>query len=178
MRVIAGRAKGHNLNTPQGLDTRPTLDRVKESVFSMLYPYLEGSYVLDLFAGSGGLGIEAISRGAEKCAFVDSSKKAYDCILENLKHTKLSDYASVYLKKADDFLNHTCEKFHIIFLDPPYSKGIEDDIFPKLLKVIEDNGVIVLETETPAGEFEGFDLIKQVRYGRVYISVYKKGESK
>jgi 16S rRNA (guanine(966)-N(2))-methyltransferase RsmD len=134
--------------------------------------------VLDLFSGSGGLGIEAISRGAEKCVFVDSSKKAYDCILENLKHTKLSDYALVYLKNAEDFLNQNLEKFDIVFLDPPYSKGMEKNIFPKLLKVIKDNGIVVLETEVLVGEFDGFNLIKQVKYGRVYISVYKKGESK
>ncbi len=177
MRVVAGIAKGHKLKTLDSNDVRPTLDRVKESVFSILYPYLENAKVLDLFAGSGSLGIEAISRGAALCHFVDVSKKSYDCVIENLKHTKLEGYAVTHLKSAESFLASNTERFDIIFLDPPYSKGIEDNVFPHLSKILEDDGVILLETEESPGEYEGFKSVRRAKYGRVFVTVYKKGDS-
>lgn len=178
MRVVAGKAKGHKLKTLEGNDVRPTLDRVKESVFSILYPYLQGAVVLDLFAGSGGLGIEAISRGASVCHFVDISKKSYDCVIENLRHTKLEEYAVMHLKSAESYLSSNSEKFDIIFLDPPYSKGIEDGVFPYLADSLADNGVILLETEESPKEYDGFSSVRRAKYGRVYVTVYKKGDSK
>ncbi|MBO5452551.1 MAG: 16S rRNA (guanine(966)-N(2))-methyltransferase RsmD [Clostridia bacterium] len=178
MRVIAGKAKGHSLKTLEGKDVRPTLDRVKESVFSILYPYLENAKVLDLFAGSGALGIEAISRGASVCHFVDVSKKSYDCVIENLRHTKLEDCAVMHLKSAESFLSTNSESFDIIFLDPPYSKGFEDSIFPYLKDCLSDDGVILLETEESPREYDGFESVRRARYGRVFVTVYKKGDSK
>ena len=177
MRVVAGIAKGHKLKTLDSKDVRPTIDRVKESVFSILYPYLENAKVLDLFAGSGSLGIEAISRGASVCHFVDISKKSYDCVVENLRHTKLENYAFTHLKSAESFLDANTEKFDIIFLDPPYSKGLEDNIFPQLSKILEDDGVILLETEQPPVEYDGFESVRRAKYGRVFVTVYKKGDS-
>lgn len=176
MRVIAGIAKGHNLKTLEGQDVRPTLDRVKESVFSILYPYLENAKVLDLFAGSGSLGIEALSRGAEFCHFVDKSVKSVECVKENLSHTRLAEKSAVHIKNAEDFLKSCNEKFDIIFLDPPYSKGIEREIFPYLSESLDDGGVILLETEIDPPEYENFYSIKRAKYGRVYITVYKKGD--
>ena len=175
MRVIAGSAKGHNLKTLDGQDVRPTLDRVKESVFSILYPYLEDAKVLDLFAGSGSLGIEALSRGAEICHFVDKSIKSIECVKFNLSHTKLTEKSIIHLKSAEDFLKTCHEKFDIIFLDPPYSKGIESEIFPHLTEKLEDDGVILLETEIETPEYDGFYSVRRAKYGRVYITVYKKG---
>ena len=178
MRVIAGKAKGHKLKTLEGSDVRPTLDRVKESVFSILYPYLQDAVVLDLFAGSGALGIEALSRGASACHFVDASKKSYDCVIENLRHTKLDDMAFTHLKSAESFLSTNTEKFDIIFLDPPYSKGFEDSVFPYLSDCLEEDGVILLETEESPKEYEGFKSVRRAKYGRVFVTVYKKGDSK
>lgn len=173
MRVITGLAKGCKLSSPIGLDVRPTLDRVKESLFSMLYPYIRESVVLDLFAGSGGLGIEALSRGAASCSFVEKNKKAYDCVVNNLRHTKLIDNASVNLCSYEDFLNRNTQKFDIVFIDPPYSMGFEESVFPKLISHLNDDSVVVLESEEPLKQFDGYEVLKNVRYGRVFITLYK-----
>lgn len=173
MRVITGKAKGCKLSSPEGLDVRPTLDRVKESLFSILYPYINNSNVLDLFAGSGALGIEALSRGAVKCTFIDKNKKSYDCVINNLRNTRLVDLASVYLSSYEDYLNKNCEQFDLVFLDPPYSLGIEDDVFVRLHSHVHKDSIIVLESETEQKDFEGYEVIRNVRYGRVYLTLYK-----
>lgn len=173
MRVITGMAKGCKLSSPEGLDVRPTLDRVKESLFSILYPYLGKIDVLDLFAGSGALGIEALSRGVSSCTFVDKNKKSYDCIINNLRHTRLSENATVNLCGYDDFFKKNIKKFDLVFLDPPYSLGIEEDVFSKIAQHIKDDAVIVLESEVELKKFEGYEVIKNVRYGRVYLTLYK-----
>ncbi len=177
MRVIAGSAKGHKLLSPAGMDVRPTLDRVKESLFSILYPYLSEAQVLDLFSGSGALGIEALSRGAESCVFVDSSSASLKCTEDNLNKTRLADRAALEKCTYEVFLKRNSKRFDIIFLDPPYSKGIEDDVFKLLGAAADEKTVIVLETEAPSAEYEGFYKIKSAKYGRVYITLYKKEES-
>lgn len=177
MRVIAGLAKGHQLFSPDGEDTRPTLDRVKESLFSILYPYLKEAVVLDLFAGTGGLGIEALSRGAVDADFIDNSKKAYDCIIRNLRKTRLDEKAKVHFTAFEKFLKATSKKYDIVFLDPPYNKGIEDKVFAEISKVLKEDSVVVLETEYVAGEYDGFEIIRQAKYGRVYITLYRQTES-
>ena len=176
MRVIAGLAKGHQLFSPEGEDTRPTLDRVKESVFSILYPYLRDSVVLDLFAGTGSLGIEALSRGAVDADFVDNGKKAYDCIIRNLRKTRLDDKAKVHFTAFEKYLSTCNKKYDIVFLDPPYNKGVEDKVFAVIEKNLDENSVVVLETEYMAENYEGFEIIKQAKYGRVYITLYKPME--
>ena len=173
MRVIAGLAKGHQLFSPEGEETRPTLDRVKESVFSILYPYLREANVLDLFAGTGGLGIEALSRGATYADFVDNNKKAYDCIIRNLRKTRLEDKASVHFTAYEKYLSTCHKKYDIVFLDPPYNKGIEEKVFAELGKNLSEASVVVLETEYLAENFDGFEIIKQAKYGRVYITLYR-----
>ena len=173
MRVIAGLAKGHQLFSPEGEETRPTLDRVKESVFSILYPYLREAVVLDLFAGTGGLGIEALSRGATCADFVDNNKKAYDCIIRNLRKTRLEDKASVHFTAYEKYLSTCHKKYDIVFLDPPYNKGIEEKVFAELGKNLNEASVVVLETEYLPESFEGFEIIKQAKYGRVYITLYR-----
>ena len=174
MRVIAGIAKGHNLLSPRGMDVRPTLDRVKESLFSILYPYLKDASVLDLFSGTGALGIEALSRGASACVFVDSSGESLSCTRDNLVKTKLEDMAVLEKCTFVVFLKKNTKKFDIIFLDPPYSKGIEDDVFRHIGGSLADGGVIVLETESPSSEYGGFEKIRSAKYGRVYITLYQK----
>ena len=174
MRVIAGTAKGHKLFAPVGLDVRPTLDRVKESVFSMLYPYLSNASVLDLFAGTGALGIEALSRGASRCTFVDLNRKSLDTVKINLEKTHLYDKSDLVLSSADKYLKTTNKFFDIVFIDPPYSKGIENDVFPLLCENVNSDSIIVLETEEIPPVFDGFSVFKQSKYGRVYITLLKK----
>ncbi|MBF0544410.1 MAG: 16S rRNA (guanine(966)-N(2))-methyltransferase RsmD [Candidatus Riflebacteria bacterium] len=124
MRVIAGIARGHNLKMPKGNQTRPAMDRVKGSLFSILVQRIEGARFLDLFAGSGGLGIEALSRGAEYSAFVDSSSFCIEAIKDNLIHTKLIEKAQIFQEDCLRFIKRSQVKpFDIVCIDPPYSKG-------------------------------------------------------
>lgn len=174
MRVISGRARGHKLIAPDGLDVRPTLDRVKESVFSALLPYLSDAKVLDLFSGSGSLGIEALSRGALSCDFVDSSRKSVQATNDNLKATKLLDSAKVSFADWKSFLAGCSTEYDLVFLDPPYTKGIEDEVMKVLPKNVTESGVVVLETEIVPNPYEGFEVIRQAKYGRVYVTFYKK----
>ena len=174
MRVIAGKAKGCKLYSLDGLDVRPTLDRVKESLFSILYPYLSDSSVLDLFAGTGALGIESLSRGAKKCTFVDVSRMSCECVKKNLDKSGLSDLAVVHKTSAENFLKTSSEVYDIIFLDPPYSKGIEDMVIKNINPCVHENTVIVVETEVVPNKYSGFEIIRQAKYGRVYITLLKK----
>jgi len=127
MRVIAGSARRLLLKTPLGDNTRPTTDRIKETLFNMIQNEVPGSVFLDLFAGSGAIGIEALSRGADYAVFVENDKNALTCIEENLKHTGLNDKAGIY--KQDVFVSlQSLEykyEFDIVFMDPPYDKELE-----------------------------------------------------
>ena len=174
MRVVSGKSKGHKLISPEGLDVRPTLERVKESVFSALLPYIDGAVVLDLFSGSGALGIEALSRGAEKCDFVDSSRHSIKATKENLRFTKLEHLASVHFSDWKRYISFCKEKYDVVFLDPPYSKGIENEVMLVLSEHLKDDGIVVLETEQKPCDYQGFELVRQAKYGRVFVSFYKK----
>lgn len=155
---------------------RPTTDRVKEAMFSIIQFDLEGRRVLDLFAGSGQLGIEALSRGAAKCTFVDSDSKAVDVITKNLEHTKLIDKAVV--KKADSltFIRSAAEVFDIILLDPPYGDGSLQKVLALLDGKVAAGGMIVCEM--PLGEelpdsAGGLQLAKTYKYGKTQLAVYR-----
>lgn len=124
MRVITGIARGRRLKEPQGLETRPTTDRVKEGIFSSIQFEIEGRRVLDLFGGTGQMGIEALSRGAAHCTFVDLRKEAVGIIRENLKLTGLEGQATVVQGDALTFLTRCREKYDVIFLDPPYASDL------------------------------------------------------
>lgn len=139
MRVIAGSAKRISLKTPEGLKTRPTTDRIKETLFSMIQFDLIQCNFLDLFSGSGSIGIEALSRGAEKCTFVERDKEALQCIQENLKKTDLADRSKVLAKNVEEALT-TLEpqSYHIIFMDPPYA----NEEVTKTLDCIWENDVL------------------------------------
>ena len=170
MRVITGSAKGVRLKTPQGLETRPTADRVKEALFSVIQFELPGSRVLDLFAGTGQLGIEALSRGAGSAVFVDNRKDAAALIKENLKKTKLEDKAKVVLADFDAFLLQNREQFDFIFLDPPYGKGLERDVLGYLQNssLMTADTTIILEAslneETDWVEDLGYRIRKVKKY--------------
>lgn len=178
MRVISGKVRGLKLNSPQGTETRPTLDRVKEALFSMLLPYVPGAKVLDLFAGSGALGIESLSRGAEKAYMIDSDKNAIDCINSNVSAAKFTEFSVVIKDTAESFLKKTNEKFDLIFLDPPYAGNMYAEILSLISKyrILSDDGLIIVEWDYTIGfteELAEFSVLKEKKYGRVGITVLK-----
>ncbi len=178
MRVITGTARGMKLQTLEGLDIRPTTDQVKESIFSIIQFEIEGARVLDLFAGSGQLGIEALSRGAHCATFVDRNRKAVEVINANLTHTKLSD-AIVKNEDSLGFLRLTRDTFDIAFLDPPYGEGLIEAALPLLVPHMSDGGVIVCETsrdDTLPEEVDSFFAKKEYKYGKIKLTVYRKKE--
>lgn len=180
MRVITGTARGRRLITLEGNDTRPTTDRVKEALFSIIQFEIEGRAVLDLFAGSGQLGIEALSRGAKSAVFVDGSKKAAEVVKKNLESTAFSRSASVVCGDAFAFLKSRGEKFDIAFLDPPYSTGLLQKALESVPRVMNKSGVIICESpdsETMPESAGDFTLQKRYRYGKVSLSVYRVAES-
>lgn len=168
MRVIAGSAKRTQLKTVEGIDTRPTTDRIKETLFNMLAPSLYDSNFLDLFAGSGGIGIEALSRGAVRAVFVEQNKKAMDCIKENLKKTHFEDRSQTMQMDVLSALKRMegKETFEYIFMDPPYNHEWERLVLEYLAEssLLTDDGVIIVEAskETEVNYIEdlGFELIK------------------
>lgn len=176
MRVITGEAKGRRLKTLNGDDVRPTAERVKEALFSIIQFDIEGRNVLDLFAGSGQLGIEAISRGARRCVFVDSSRQSISIVRENLEHCRLSDRARVLQSEALAYLAGCGEKFDIALLDPPYYAGLLEKILPALSGKMNVGGVIICETAydiTLPDEAGDFTKRREYRYGRVVLTLYR-----
>lgn len=151
MRVITGKAKGYKLQSPENMDIRPTTDRIKETLFNILSPDLMDCRFLDLFSGTGAIGIEALSRGAEKVVFADNSIDSIKIIDYNLLHTKLFDKAKVYNENVLDViqkLGREREKFDIIFADPPYSKGYIEEMLNSIKNSNILKGYIVIEHET------------------------------
>ena len=170
MRVIAGTARSLPLKTPEGMDTRPTTDRIKETLFNMLQTKVGGSVFVDLFSGSGGIGIEAISRGANKAYFVEYDKKALACIKDNLNFTKFNDKAMVINADACSAIDRINEESDIIFMDPPYESGLDVAVL-RLLRnavcVTEDTLIIVeASLDRDLKEFEecGFMVSKEKKY--------------
>lgn len=171
MRVIAGTARSLPLRTPDGMDTRPTTDRVKETLFNILQPHVPGSVFLDLFSGSGAIGIEAISRGAAKAYFVENASKAISCIQQNLSFTKFEDRGIVIRQDAFAALSGIREeRVDIIFMDPPYDQEYEKRVLSllRLKPYVTEDTMIVVEARlhTPFDylrEF-GYEVIKEKRY--------------
>ena len=183
MRIISGTARGTNLKTLDGLNTRPTLDRVKEPLFSILMNRIEDSVVLDLFAGSGALGLEALSRGAKKTIFCDNSKDAVKIINQNIEKLRVKEKSIVYhsdFKDALKKIENDGIKFDIVFLDPPYeSDGIIESIKLILkLNILNKNAVIIAETDEKERvlteiEHVGLEVYDTRKYGRVYLIFLK-----
>lgn len=179
MRVITGKAKGVQLKTPEGLLTRPTTDRVKEALFSVIHFELPGAVVLDLFGGTGQLGIEALSRGAKSAVFVDAREDACKLIRENLKRTKLERDGTVIRSDYLEYLSRCREKFDIIFLDPPYAEVFLENSLNRIteIDILQSDGIIV--TERPLGkelpwEFAGYDRSRDYKYGKTLLTIYRK----
>lgn len=174
MRVISGKAGRLKLVTPEGLDVRPTTDRIKETLFNILNPYIYGCKFLDVCAGSGQIGIEALSRGAESAVFVEVSPKSLDCIKKNLKTTRLEENALVINTSAENCVNKLYtlgKKFDIIFIDPPYDHLIEKDFIIELSKydILENEGIVIVEASIDTdlsyvSEF-GFSIDREKSYG-------------
>lgn len=179
MRVITGTARGMQLSTLEGKDVRPTTDKVKESLFNIVQFDIEGRRVLDLFAGSGQLGIEALSRGAAHATFVDSSPKAVAVIQKNLTHTKLAPLATVRREEANAFLLKSRDTFDLAFLDPPYGQGLIEAVLPALTEHMSDYGLIVCETakeETLPETVGAFSNARSYSYGKIKLTLYRKQE--
>jgi 16S rRNA (guanine(966)-N(2))-methyltransferase RsmD len=179
MRVISGKMRGVRLKTPDGLNTRPTADRVKEAMFSILQFELPGARVLDLFGGTGQLGIEAISRGAKEAVFVDQSEKACKLIRENLRLARMEKEGRVVRGDYLTFLKSTKEKFDIILLDPPYAEVFLENALKLIteIDILQSNGIIV--AECPLGkvlppEFPGYTRSKDYKYGNTILTIYRK----
>ncbi len=179
MRVITGKARGVQLKTPEGMATRPTSDRVKEALFSIINFDIPGMTVLDLFGGTGQLGIEALSRGAEKAVFVDASETACKLIRENLKRTKLESQARVVRGDYLSFLRSCREKFGIILLDPPYAEDFLENSLNCIteIDILQSGGIIVTERplEKPLLlDFPGYTRSRDYKYGNTLITIFRK----
>lgn len=180
MRVITGSAKGRKLLSPEGIVVRPTTEMVKEAVFSILNFRLEHSTVLDLFAGSGQMGIEALSRGAKMCVFVDKARTSQQLVIENLKNTKLFPNARVANMDALMFLKTNTVKFDIIIVDPPYAEGLAVKVLPSLADALAEDGIVLCETsktEDLPEEVEGLKKHREYRYGQIKLTSYVKENS-
>ena len=181
MRVITGKARGVQLKTPDGMATRPTADRVKEALFSIIQFDVPAAKVLDLFGGTGQLGIEALSRGAKGAVFVDAGEPACRLIKENLHRTKLETDAKVVRSDYLQYLNRCREKYDIIFLDPPYAEVFLENALKRIaeIDILETGGIIV--AERPVGkelpwDFEGFTRSKDYKYGNTALTIYRKDQ--
>lgn len=179
MRVITGKARGVVLKTPDGLQTRPTADRVKEALFSILHFDIPGAKVLDLFGGTGQLGIEALSRGAERAVFVDAGEAACKLIKENLRRAKMEGQGSVIRADYLDYLSRCRETFDIVLLDPPYAEVFLENSLNKIseIDILKSGGIIVAERPVEKaflGEIPGFTKSKDYKYGKTFLTLYRK----
>ena len=179
MRVITGKARGVQLKTPEGMLTRPTADRVKEALFSIINFDIPGANVLDLFGGTGQLGIEALSRGAKRSVFVDAREEACQLIRENLRRTKLAQDGTVIRSDYMDYVNRCRETFSIIFLDPPYAETYLENALKRIteIDILRTDGIIV--TERPVGKelpcaFDGYQRSKDYKYGKTLLTIYRR----
>lgn len=183
MRIITGSARGARLETLEGEEiTRPTPERVKEAVFNMLAFDLEGRRVLDLFAGSGQMGLEALSRGAASAVFCDSNKQAVEVIRRNVQKTKLTEQARVVNSDYKAFIRSAegKEQFDVIILDPPYASNMVQDAIDRILRagIASERAIFVCESDKSAPfKGEGLTLHRHNHYGRIYITVLLRGES-
>lgn len=180
MRVITGSARGRKLRTPSGGEiVRPTTDKVKEAMFSIVQFELENAVVLDAFAGSGQLGIEALSRGARQAYFTEENKTAFEVVQSNLQTTGLYERATLLQTDVFSFLARTEECFDIVFSDPPYEKGLTERILPLLSARCRAGALVMCETaaaeELPASVGE-LQKLREYKYGKTKLTTYRKSE--
>ena len=184
MRIIAGKARGRKLIPPATMETRPTLDRVKEAMFSSIYGYIQDSVVIDVFAGTGSLGLEAASRGAKEVYLVDKSSVTFPLLKENVQSLKFDDFCIPLNMDSYDDLDFLARKekiFDLIFIDPPYCK----EMIPAAIKIVKEknllhkDGIIVTKIDTIEEIYKGYEdiaLIKSKKYGNTTVCYYKFSE--
>ncbi len=183
MRIVAGEFRGRKLHAPRGQDIRPTTDRVKEAVFSMVAPRIPGAAVLDLFAGSGALGLEALSRGADRVVFVDRSPRAIELVKANVALCGVEDRCRVILGAGEQIVKRLAadgERFHLFFLDPPYGKGHVEEALSLLGALTHPDGMVIAEChvkDEPPKRCGGWVRIKERRYGDTLIAVFVRETS-
>lgn len=182
MRVVSGSAKGRPLKAVPGMKTRPTTDKVKEAIFSMIGPYFTGGKVLDLYAGTGGLGIEALSRGMDSAVFIDRDPKAVSTIRGNVKHAGMTEHAEIYRNDAVRALAALAKRglqFDLVFLDPPYKLTNMDEIILMMeeQQLLQTSAIIVIEHDadyTYDSEIGTFHCTRRAEYGEIAVSVYRR----
>ena len=179
MRIISGSARGRKLKEPQGMDTRPTTGKVKESLFNIIQFELEGRRVLDLFAGTGQLGLEALSRGAEHCVFVDQWRESVALVRENVKLCGFTECSRVAQEDALSFLSVCREKYDIVFLDPPYQSGLLEKSLKLLTQfdILREHGIIVCESGaewTLPPVPSPYEAGREYRYGQIKLSLCRR----
>ena len=182
MRVITGTARGTKLTPPEGLQTRPTADRIKEALFNIIQFDIEGRRVLDLFGGTAQLGIEALSRGADHAVFVDKDRTAVLLMKDNLTKTKMQSNSEVVQADYMQYLNSCRQKFDLIFMDPPYGETLLENALQKIseIDILTEGGIIICErliTKEDLGSFNGLKFDKDYKYGKTCLSVYRKVNS-
>lgn len=181
MRIISGSRRGHKLHEFEGYDVRPTTDRVKESIFNLIQNDVAGARVLDMFAGTGALSFEAISRGAEYAVLLDSDKRSVELIKKNMHELKFEDSCDVKETSCFDYVKSCRQKFDIIFLDPPYNKGYIEPALTAISEygLLNESAIVLLESDNTdfKNEFPGLTMEKQRRYGRTFVTVYRREES-
>ncbi|MFF2888024.1 16S rRNA (guanine(966)-N(2))-methyltransferase RsmD [Paenibacillus sp. NPDC057967] len=181
VRIIAGAAKGRALKAVPGMNTRPTTDKVKEAIFSMIGPYFDGGIALDLFAGTGGLGLEAWSRGAEKVIFVDKDKISVDIIRHNVRTAGAESDAEIYRNDADRALKALAKRdlsFTLVFLDPPYRMTEMNEVMGELAEkgMLEPDATIVVEHDATIAypdDVPGFEQTRTAKYGDIAVTIYR-----
>ena len=178
MRIIAGELKGRRLSAPADNRIRPTSDKVKEALFSIAAPYLEDSVVIDLFSGTGNLGLEAVSRGARRVFFGDKSRSSMDLIKKNIALCKVEDKCITYLGDWEQILKKISEPADVIFLDPPYNDGLIENCIAKIDKhaLLKDDGILIAEhgtNFTPPETIGTLLKVKEKKYGTTAVTIYK-----
>ncbi|MCR8845396.1 16S rRNA (guanine(966)-N(2))-methyltransferase RsmD [Paenibacillus sp. SC116] len=182
MRVISGTARGRSLKAVPGMNTRPTTDKVKEALFSMIGPYFDGGTALDLFAGTGGLGIEALSRGIDHAVFIDMDPKAIETIKHNVNAARVAEKAEIFRNDAKRALKAIAKrdmKFDLVFMDPPYRMTDADEMLTTMLEqeMLSEHAIVVIEHDsnyTYPEQIGSMDCFRNAKYGEIALSLYKK----
>ena len=177
MRVVSGSARGCRLKPVPGMNTRPTTDRVKENDFNLIQDHVRDADVLDLFAGTGQLGIEALSRGAAHCDFIEHNGTAYSVVSKNVQTARVQDRASLHRVEARDFLaKAAAKKYSLIFLDPPYGGTILENALSGIERfdILSANGIIICESAVEDRFAHGFEVVRERRYGATMITVLRR----
>ncbi|MDO5142643.1 MAG: 16S rRNA (guanine(966)-N(2))-methyltransferase RsmD [Eubacteriales bacterium] len=181
MRVVSGTARGCRLQPVPGMDTRPTTDRVKENVFNLIQDHVRGAQVLDLFAGTGQLGIEALSRGAAHCDLVEYARAAYQIVCKNVQTAHVADRAHVHLCAAETFVQKAAkERYDLVFLDPPYGGRILENALLQIERfdILTTDGIIICESAVDDRFTHGLSVVRERRYGTTLITVLRRQDSR